>query len=250
MSEKLLATGSDLIERFEAAGLTARLLGGVGIALVSPSARTKSALMRSFSDLDLVVDRNTVRRIDRVMSEADFLADERFNVAHGRSRQIFYQPASTLHIDVFVERFKMCHELDLRKRLGVSTPTLPLADLLLTKAQVAELNRKDLTDLVALLLDHPLGSDDTGICVPYICEVLSGDWGWWRTVRANLTMVDGLLGDVGLADAERATVAAQLTQLTTAIDQAPKSRRWKLRARVGDRMPWREDPEEAGVGEP
>jgi hypothetical protein len=34
--------------------------------------------------------------------------------------------------------------------------------------------------------------------------------------------------------------------LRTAIAEAPKSTRWKLRARVGERQTWYQDPEEMG----
>ena len=37
---------------------------------------------------------------------------------------------------------------------------------------------------------------------------------------------------------------SQLQILSEAADSAPKSRRWKMRARVGERMRWYEVPEE------
>ena len=53
----------------------------------------------------------------------------------------------------------MCHRLDLRSRLHIAGPALNPADLLLTKLQIVELNRKDAIDMIALLLAHPLGAD-------------------------------------------------------------------------------------------
>jgi hypothetical protein len=41
---------------------------------------------------------------------------------------------------------------------------------------------------------------------------------------------------------------AQVEALQEAIEAAPKSTRWKLRARVGERVPWYEQPEEVGHG--
>jgi hypothetical protein len=63
-------------------------------------------------------------------------------------------------VDVFLGEFKMCHRLDLDDRLGVDHPALPAADLLLTKLQVLELNRKDVTDVAALLTTHKLDERD------------------------------------------------------------------------------------------
>ena len=39
---------------------------------------------------------------------------------------------------------------------------------------------------------------------------------------------------------------AQVAALRAAIDEAPKSTRWKLRARVGERQAWYQEPEEMG----
>ena len=38
--------------------------------------------------------------------------------------------------------------------------TIPLAELFLTKAQIVQMNRKDVLDLLALLLDHEVGPGD------------------------------------------------------------------------------------------
>ena len=69
------------------------------------------------------------------------------NAAHGRRRLVYYAPEGH-HLDVFVDGFYMCHELQFARRLELDAVTLPLADLLLTKAQVARLNSKDVTDCV------------------------------------------------------------------------------------------------------
>ena len=55
--------------------------------------------------------------------------------------------ANRRRLDVFLDRFEMCHQLDLRDRLGLEPPTLPLADLLLTKLQVVETTDKDFDHL-------------------------------------------------------------------------------------------------------
>jgi hypothetical protein len=39
---------------------------------------------------------------------------------------------------------------------------------------------------------------------------------------------------------------AQVAALRAAIDAAPKSTRWKLRATVGERQQWYVEPEEVG----
>jgi hypothetical protein len=39
-------------------------------------------------------------------------------------------------------------------------------------------------------------------------------------------------------------VASRLSKLSKQIEQAPKTARWKLRGRVGDRVRWYDEPEE------
>jgi hypothetical protein len=233
-----------LVDVLAAAGVTARLLGGVAVALRCPQAALPpSPLARSYSDLDIVVAKSDRRRLPEVLGGLEFQAAERFNAMSGHVRQL-YTSKDGVDLDVFVEQFKMCHELDLKDRLQVDARTLPLADLVLTKLQVADLTDKDIRDYAALTLDHELTDDDGGIGVARICAVTGGDWGWWRTVTENLGKVIGHVDRLGLAPPAAAAVRAQTEELVARIDAGPKSLRWKARARVGDRMAWREDPEE------
>ena len=50
--------------------------------------------------------------------------------------------------------------------------------------------------------------------------------------------------DLGTGVPVKFDPAAQVAGLRAAIDEAPKSTRWKLRARVGDRVTWYAEPEE------
>jgi hypothetical protein len=157
----------------------------------------------------------------------------------------------------------MCHRLEFGGRLGMSMPTLPLADLLLTKLQVVKINRKDVLDALVLLAEHPLGPNDGAadsrhgqgaISIPRIIEITSNDWGWWRTVTGNLDKLAQFLQaelkdddlDVGGGRPVLFDPADQVETLRAALDAAPKSARWRLRARVGDRVAWYNEPEEVG----
>ena len=162
----------------------------------------------------------------------------------------------------------MRHSFVFRDRLNVSRPTLPLAELLLTKLQIVKINRKDLLDALILLASHPLAdaSDGAGegadsgaaINVGRIVGLTSADWGWWRTVTGNLTRlrtyVETELGpnELDTGAPLRFDPGAQLGALADAIEAAPKSTpkstKWRLRARVGDRVTWYEEPEEVGHG--
>ena len=81
-----------------------------------------------------------------------------FNALHGASRLNFHDPARDRPLDVLLDRFVMAHELDLRDSASPDGLTIALADLLMTKLQVVNINEKDVRDLLALLLDHEFGA--------------------------------------------------------------------------------------------
>jgi hypothetical protein len=238
----LVDEAQTLIGRLAQREVVGRLLGGVAVAVRCPATRPPSPLARSYSDLDIVVTRPSRRHLPAALAALEFTAADRFNAMNGHARQLYTSPGG-IDLDVFIEQFKMCHEIDLRGRLEIDDSTVPLAELLLTKLQVADLTNKDVRDCVALLLDHELTEDDRGINVTRMCEVTSTDWGWWRTVTENLAKVKAHTG--GLLPAAQAQAAvARADDLLARIEAAPKGLRWKARARVGDRVPWRQEPDE------
>ena len=232
-----------IVEAAEAGGVRARLLGGLAIAIRCQSARDGGPLARSYSDVDIITSRQGAKGLARALEQLGYEAEARFNAVHGHSRMMFAHPRGP-HVDVFIDRFVMCHSLGLADRLTLHDTTLSLADLLLTKLQVAQLNAKDVTDASALLLDHPLSDDETGINADYICRLLCQDWGWWRTMTENLEKVT-LHSPADLTPQATATVTRQIGGLLAAIERAPKRMRWRARAKAGDRVPWRDEPEES-----
>ncbi|HUQ43433.1 MAG TPA: hypothetical protein VM451_03355, partial [Candidatus Limnocylindria bacterium] len=148
-------------------------------------------------------------------------------------------------------------------RLDKAQPTLPVADLLLSKLQVVKINRKDVLDALILLAEHPLAQDDGArdetqgegaISLPRILAHTSSDWGWWRTATGNLKVLEHYLDtefteadvDIGGERPVRYDPRAQVAALLEAINDAPKSTRWKIRATVGERQQWYVEPEEVG----
>jgi hypothetical protein len=236
--------GRDIVARTKAAGGEARLLGGVAVAARCPSAAEDGPFARAYSDIDLVTTSSSAEQLGSALAGLGYEPATRFNAAHGHSRLMFDRDSDGAHLDVFVRRFTMCHELDLGDRLAEDELTIPLADLLLTKLQVAELNEKDVTDASALLVDHDLRTDESGINVSYLTGILGRDWGWWRTVTDNLEALPSHLR--GRIDQARAAkVVERVEALSGAIEAAPKSLRWKARAKAGTRIPWRDEPEES-----
>jgi hypothetical protein len=73
-------------------------------------------------------------------------------------------------------------------------------------------------------------------------------------VTGNLDKLDEFVaaelapGELDFGRESRFDSSAQLAELRAAIDQAPKSARWKVRARIGERVTWYQEPEEVGHG--
>ena len=97
------------------------------------------------------------------------------------------------------------------------------------------LDEKDLRDIVTILADTEVGEqDDPGIInAPYIGKLCCEDWGLFYDVAMNLQRVDEGVASFGLSDAQAARVHHGVLHLIVAIDEAPKSLRFRLRARVG-----------------
>ena len=219
-----------------------KLLGGAGIHLHSPSAR-KPPLKRKYGDLDYAMPKRERKAALAFFPSLGYEANERFNLMNGDTRLYFYDTGHERQVDVFIDVFKMSHVIDLRDRLDVEGPCACPSDLLLSKLQIYEVNRKDLVDLTALLLDHPITDhpDEEAIDAAYIARLAADEWGMYRTLQVN---IDKLRRTVDELDVDRALVGGRLDELWKAIDGHPKPLKWRLRAQVGDRVRWYEVPEE------
>jgi len=240
--EDLVAEARRILDT--AAGLPLRALGGVAIAL---SAEDALLLPREYNDIDFIAAAGRAPEVVRAFEELGYVGDQRFNGLHGHRRLLFYDTANQRRVDVFIAKFEMCHAIPLAKRLTLNAWTIPLADLLLTKLQVFALNEKDQRDIVNLLHGHPLSdSDGDGINTAYLAQLLALDWGLWRTSTLNLERVRGGVARYELAPEQEEVVLARLDDLRSRIDEEPKNAKWRLRARVGERVKWYEEPEEVG----
>jgi hypothetical protein len=223
-------------------GLSLRLLGGVAVWAHCPSARV-SPLARAYGDADFVAAASERKRITPFMEAHGYEADRMFNALHGATRLNFHDAPRDRPVDVLLDRFAMAHELDLRASASPDGLTISLADLLMTKLQVVSINEKDVRDLLALLVDHGFGDGD--IELRRILDATRNDWGLEHTMHRSLKTLGEMTGEFGLTAEQVSTVHERIAQLTTALDHAPKGAKWKMRARVGERVKWYEEPEEA-----
>ena len=233
-----------IIDEGKARQLTLRLLGGLAIRIHSPSAEHRS-LARPYPDLDFVLGEKRSDRAESLLTQLGYEPDKTFNLLNGDHRLLFYDAGSNRQVDIFLGQFRMCHALPVLERMTLESTTLPLAELILTKLQIVQMNKKDVQDICALLLDHPLGdSDDETINLARITELVADDWGLWRTVTLSLDKVWDTSRTFDMEQGAKQTIRGRADELRQALGAAPKSLRWKLRARVGERVPWYDLPEE------
>ena len=240
--EDPVAEGGRIAASAAERGVPLRLLGGVAVAMLCPSSR-RAPLQRSYADIDLATRRGAGKEAAALLEALGYEPNREFNTLHGHRRLLFWDEANQRQLDVFVEEANLCHRIDLGKRLELVPETLPLADLTVLKLQVVETNEKDYLDLCAIFADHDLSEDESGVNSHHIAALAASDWGLWRTLGIVAERTAQFARDLaGFEASER--VAERLGRLRQELDTVPKSRGWKLRARIGDRKRWYELPEE------
>lgn len=236
--------GPRLAEAASKASLPLRMIGGVAFYLRCPSARLPQ-LARSYGDVDFVAWSSARRDVTDFFEGQGYEQDKMFNALHGAQRLNFHDPVRGRPIDVVLDEFSMCHRIDFRERLLLEPVTIPLTDLLLTKLQVVEQNDKDVRDILALLLDHGLGEEPgDAIGKKRLAQVLGDDWGFEHTVRRNLERVRERADDYDLGDERLTVVRTRIDELAEVLDHAPKTMKWRVRSRIGERLTWYAVPEE------
>lgn len=232
----------------EAADRSIRLLGGVAIRLRS-GGTFAPAFDREYADLDFIVPKGGSREARKFFEAQGYVPQTRFNALYGSERLLFFDEANGRQVDVLVGKFRMCHEIPFGKRLDLEAVTVPLAELLLTKLQIVELNEKDVRDTLALLHDHDV-SDADGDTVngKYVAGLCAADWGLWRTITGNLDALGGRADDYEISGVGKERIEAGIRSLQEFIGSEPKSFGWRVRSKLGERKRWYELPEEVEGG--
>jgi hypothetical protein len=236
--------GQAIISGAELNSLSIRLSGGVAVMLRADP-NVDPGLLREPKDIDLVTDKRGGHQTAELLATLRYEPDVEFNAVNGHRRLMFFGSETGTQIDVFVGTFEMCHTIPIGARLTLQPVTLPLAELLLMKLQIVELNEKDLRDILNLMTCHPIAEDDEGaINGSYIASLCGHDWGLWRTCNLNLDRAAAALASNSYSLQSPEVASQRIHELTQRLATVEKSRRWKLRDRVGDRVRWYEDVEE------
>jgi hypothetical protein len=234
-----------LIDAANAKNILLRAIGGLAVQVHNK--KNHPAFIREFGDLDFVVPSKQRRDFEAFMPAVGYSAYKQFNTLNGDQRQIYYHNESDMKIDIFVGDFEMCHKIPMEHRLAADPVTIPLAELLLSKAQIVELNQKDLMDIASLLLNNELGNGDTDtINLQILAQLCSLDWGLYKTTSINLGKVEEMLQKekVDLSGEEKGMILGRIQQIQKTFEEMPKPLPWQIRDRVGTRVKWYIEVEE------
>jgi hypothetical protein len=246
----LLAEALRLVRAASDANITLRLAGSLAIRLrCSRSADLFSLLGRErYGDIDFLAPEREWKAVDELLTSDGYAGDPQLARAqeYGIQRLIYERPDGSVKIDVFLDRVVMSHTVDYRGRLGEAERTVSSADLLLSKLQVHDITAKDVIDLLVLVRDGWVtAGEDAHIDKQYVLRILCDNWGFWYTAMANLATAAAFTGShEGLGDQQRAELTEGLGDLRKRLEDEPKSRKWRLRSRVGTRVRWYEPVEE------
>jgi hypothetical protein len=258
---EMAAEGRRIVDAARERGLTLRLLGGLA---VRDHCEALEFCGRDHSDLDMVGLAREVGRLAGLFEALGYRERRHvFEATAGGQAQFVracahksadgaYAVHAEDHVDVFLDVFRMDHRLDLRERLAIEPYTVSVSDLLLTKLQIFRSEDHDLRDIVTLLKDDELADEDAPgtVNAAYLAGLCAHDWGLYYDVMRNLLHCTESLGAYELDAAAEDHVRAALERLTRSIEDAPKTRAWRWRAKIGTRRRWHDYVEEQDGAQP
>ncbi|HKM76991.1 MAG TPA: hypothetical protein VJZ32_11305 [Candidatus Bathyarchaeia archaeon] len=258
--DQFLAESLSIVETAEKNGVILRILGGFAIYIHSDKSPECRELQLGldrlgqgeppFTDLDLVGYNKQWKELVSVLEKSCKLRPDRMaNALFARTRLIYFHPTSKFPIDVFLDKLEYSHDVVFGEypnnpRLGLDYPTISLADLMLEKLQIHQVNRKDLIDLIVLLLGHKIVTepDKDAIDSKHIASSLANDWGFYYDATNNLNSVkqlcETLLSERRITPGQSAIVTQRTNELLEIIDKEPKTAEWNLRAKIGPKNQW------------
>jgi len=242
--EAYLEEARRLTDEAQKRGLTLRVMGPIALHYYFPDYvelyRSLERLgERVFTDIDYASYGKQRGKLVPFFESQGYLLEKRAAMLSGGERLIFFSDRIPM-IDVFFDRLNYNHPIDYRGRLEIHPHCVSLTDLLLQKLQIVQINDKDLKDAMLLLLAGKIGeSDQDGISVKRLAKLMSDDWGFYYTSTQNLGKVKAAVEAVkALSEEQRVRIREQADRLIEAIEAAPKSGRWKGRAKVGTSKLW------------
>lgn len=219
-NDQLAALAKELVAAATQKNILLRVMGGVAVYMTCPSIETHSALERMSNDLDLVAARKDFDALVELFAARGIVLRTR-----EQSQMVFDKDGT--EIELSDTTFHEDHRIDLSTRLALSSPTLPLADLLLIKLQRKTFAEKDVQDSIALLLDHRVARGEAAEQIDhlYIAQRTRGYWSLFTTVYDNAISLEKVLPKY-LEPEEAQLVWRRIELIQGDMDFQPKSLTW------------------------
>jgi hypothetical protein len=250
----MLDEALDLVDAARAHGADLRLAGGLAVLA---QCRDVAFCRREHRDLDAVGLRRQTKALIDTFADLGYEENRHVRLASaGQLLQVFrscrhWRGGRRRHaddrVDVYLDTFRLHHQIPLRRRLTIEPYTIPAADVLLVKLQRTWSTDVDVHDVIGLLKDAELRPDEAPgvIGLRYLARAAARDWGLYRDMTVNLAVVRAAVKRLGLDAAAGRRVRDGAGAIEDALRRAPKGARWRLRALAGERLPWHDVVDES-----
>lgn len=242
--ERLASRAVELIDDARGVEIELRLVGGLAIWLHCSRARTyvPERWIHPSVDIDLVARARDQYRVEVFLERRGYRLNPAIRSIPGLARTVFQSVDASARGDVSYGTLRFAHDLEIEERLITDYPTLPVAELCLTKLQIADLGMKDIQDLFQLLSDHTVGENDADqINGTVLVKVLVSRWGLAHTAEMALAAVANRAESRTFEHAPQSAceqVVHNVRFIRGLIEVAPKSLRFRIRGVFGERVRW------------
>ncbi len=245
--KKFMGLLNTIMEKAKGFGITIRVMGSLAFRIKCPDYKYLEYKNKHYlPDIDFIAYSKEIVRVQDLFFSMNWTENQNVLRLFGNKRRIFYHPDNNIHVDIFIDKLRFCHEIDFRNRLEIDFPTISLIDLLLQKLQIVEINKKDLVDVMVLLCQYPVSkenNDQNIINGFYLAKICSKAWGLWKTATTNLQKIYDFSEEY-LDEKEAKEVRNKIKTLEKLIQNHKKNLKWKIRSIIGERMKWYQEVEE------
>lgn len=264
-SLKVLRTALEVVEAAQSRGIILRVLGAVAAYLHCSENENAILFLKNvgrvdggviFTDVDFIAYSKQRKQLISLMRELSFDENRAINTLFGHKRLIFFRDG--VKVDIFLDKLEFSHDVVFgcepgKGRLELDYPTISLTDLLLEKLQIHQINKKDIVDVIAILMTHDVDDVDGRevIHAGYVGRILSDDWGFWYDALENLRKIESFASkfrDEGLITADQyMRISRNIEKLRLAIENSKKTKNWIKRAKIGTSKPWYREVDDLSV---
>jgi hypothetical protein len=232
-----------LCEALNAEGIKFRLYGSCAIKLkCGENNPILNRFARCPKDIDGVICREDINRLRLFLLARKWDENIELMTNTDGHNLLFRSQKEKVLLDVSVDTLQYAQTLNIRDSINQDSPTLPAADLLLSKLQIPHLTQSDIIDLIALLQSLSVKNNNVdGIDLIRIENIASISWRWYKSITLSLKRLSDTVRDpsLSLEDYERQVISRHTEIIQQTIVCTRKTLMWKIRAAFGELLPWK-----------